>query len=106
MFTFNDVGYILFDQTKWATYMEAMKEDKAPPDCSRHMQADLTYLLRVAWTKDGWMDTLEEEKFWDEDEVFSRIWLAATGRQVPRKLFTKTDKTGCNPFPVVGTSRH
>ena len=35
MFTFNDDGYILFDQTKWAAYMEAMKEDKPPPDCSR-----------------------------------------------------------------------
>ena len=35
MFTFNDHGYIYFDQTKWATYMEAMKEDKPPPDCSR-----------------------------------------------------------------------
>ena len=35
MFTFDDHGYISFDQTKWATYMEAMKEDKPPPDCSR-----------------------------------------------------------------------
>ena len=73
MFTFNDVGYILFDQTKWATYMEAMKEDKPPPDYSRHMQADLTYLLRVAWTKDGWMDTLEEEKVLDEDEYYAHL---------------------------------
>ena len=39
MFTFenDDVhqGYISFDRTKWATYMEAMQEDKPPPDCSR-----------------------------------------------------------------------
>ena len=37
MFTFDDdhPGYISFDRTKWATYMEAMKEDKPPPDCSR-----------------------------------------------------------------------
>ena len=35
MFTFNDDGYILFDQTKWATYMDTMKEDKPPPDYSR-----------------------------------------------------------------------
>ena len=73
MFTFNYVGYILFDQTKWATYMETMKEDKPPPDCSRHMQADLTYLLRVAWTKDGWMDTLEQEDVWDEDEYYAHL---------------------------------
>ena len=73
MFTFNYVGYILFDQTKWATYMEAMKEDKPPPDCSRHMQADLTYLLLVTWTKDGWMDTLEEEKVLDEDEYYAHL---------------------------------
>ena len=28
-------GYIRFDQTKWATYMDAMKKDKPPPDSSR-----------------------------------------------------------------------
>lgn len=33
--TFNADGYIRFDQTKWATYMAAMKEDKPPPDSSR-----------------------------------------------------------------------
>ena len=35
IFTFNADGYIRFDQTKWATYMDAMKEDKPPPDISR-----------------------------------------------------------------------
>ena len=35
IFTFDDDGYILFDQTKWATYMDTMKEDKPPPDTSR-----------------------------------------------------------------------
>ena len=51
MFTFNDHGYIYFDQTKWATYMEAMKEDKPPPDCShRTKKSDVSkgaaYLAR------------------------------------------------------------
>ena len=76
MFTFNDVGYILFNQTKWATYMEAMKEDKAPPDFSvasiAHCSAVL-YLMRVAWTKEGWMDTLEEEDVWDDDEYYAHL---------------------------------
>ena len=31
------------------------------------------YLLRVAWTKDGWMDTLEEEDVWDEDEYYAHL---------------------------------
>ena len=35
IFTFNDDEYILFDQTKLATYMDAMKEDKTPSDSSR-----------------------------------------------------------------------
>ena len=34
-FTFNVDGYILFDQTKWAPYMNAMKADKPPPGSSR-----------------------------------------------------------------------
>ena len=76
MFTFNDDGYILVDQTKWATYMEAMKEDKAPPDFSvasiAHCSAFL-YLLRVAYTKDGWMDTLEQEDVWDEDAYYAHL---------------------------------
>ena len=51
MFTFNDHGHIYFDQTKWATYMEAMKEDKPPPDCShRTKKSDVSkgaaYLAR------------------------------------------------------------
>ena len=29
--------------------------------------------LRVSWTKDGWMDTLEEEKVWDEDEYYAHL---------------------------------
>ncbi len=29
------------------------------------------YLLRVAWTKDGWMDTLED--VWDEDEYYAHL---------------------------------
>jgi len=76
MFTFNHHGYIYFDQTKWATYMEAMKEDKPPPDCSvasiAHCSAFL-YLLRVVWTKDGWMDTLEQEDVWDEDAYYAHL---------------------------------
>ena len=31
------------------------------------------YLLRVAWTKDGWMDTLEEEDVWDEDAYYAHL---------------------------------
>ena len=31
------------------------------------------YLLRVEWTKDGWIDTLEEEQVWDEDEYYAHI---------------------------------
>ena len=31
------------------------------------------YLLRVAWTKDGWMDTLEEEDVWDEDTYYAHL---------------------------------
>ena len=29
--------------------------------------------LRVSWTKDGWMDTLEEEKVWDENEYYAHL---------------------------------
>ena len=29
--------------------------------------------LRVSWTKDGWMDTPEEEKVWDEDEYYAHL---------------------------------
>jgi hypothetical protein len=164
MFTFNDVGYILFDQTKWATYpdyhlkdhlqypctakavasiahcsafwnncsivveehdshhislppinplaiVQAPAEDedvltRSPEEHDRHhislppinplaivqapaededkplfiVQApaeDEDVLtrspLRVSWTKDGWMDTLEEEKVWDEDEYYAHL---------------------------------
>ena len=31
------------------------------------------HLLRVEWTKDGWMDTLEEEDVWDEDEYYAHL---------------------------------
>ena len=31
---------------------------------------------------------------------------SGTSLQIPTKLSTKTDKASCNPFPVVGTSRH
>ena len=31
------------------------------------------HLLRVEWTKDGWMDTLEEEQVWDEDAYYAHI---------------------------------
>ena len=29
--------------------------------------------LRVSWTKDGWLDTPEEEKVWDEDEYYAHL---------------------------------
>jgi hypothetical protein len=32
-----------------------------------------TYPLRVEWTKDGWMDTLAEEKVWDEDAYYAHL---------------------------------
>ena len=31
------------------------------------------HLLRVEWTKDGWIDTLEEEQVWDEDAYYAHI---------------------------------
>ena len=31
------------------------------------------FLLRVAWTKEGWMDTSEEEDVWDEDEYYAHL---------------------------------
>ena len=30
-------------------------------------------LLRVAWTKDGWMDTSEEEDVWDDDAYYAHL---------------------------------
>ena len=27
----------------------------------------------ITWTKDGWMDTLEEEDVWDEDEYYAHL---------------------------------
>ena len=27
----------------------------------------------MEWTEDGWIDTLEEEKIWDEDEYYAHI---------------------------------
>ena len=35
--------------------------------------SEFLYLLRVEWTKDGWTDTLEEEKVWDEDEYYAHL---------------------------------
>ena len=35
--------------------------------------SEFLHLLRVAWTKDGWIDTLEEEKVWDEDEYYAHL---------------------------------
>ena len=31
------------------------------------------YLLRVAWKKDGWMDTSEEEELWDDDAYYAHL---------------------------------
>ena len=79
MFTFNDVGYILFDQTKWATYPDYHLKDHLQYPCTAKAVASIAhcsaflYLLRVSWTKDGWMDTLEEKKNWDEDEYYAHL---------------------------------
>ena len=35
--------------------------------------SEFLYLLRVAWTKDGWMDTSEEEDVWDEDAYYAHL---------------------------------
>jgi len=31
------------------------------------------FLLRVAWTKEGWRDTLEEEDVWDDDAYYAHL---------------------------------
>ena len=78
MFTF-DVGYILFDQTKWATYPDYHLKDHLQYPCTAKAVASIAHctaflhLLRVEWTKDGWMDTLEEEQVWDEDAYYAHI---------------------------------
>ena len=31
------------------------------------------FLLRLAWTKDGWMDTSEWEDLWDDDAYYAHL---------------------------------
>ena len=31
------------------------------------------FLLRLVWTKDGWMDTSEWEDLWDDDAYYAHL---------------------------------
>ena len=55
---------------------QRVREKTARPffSCNKNGGIAFLHLLRLEWTKDGqWMDTLEEEKVWDEDEYYAHL---------------------------------